>query len=76
MEDGTIFAQVYGSDDVACEGDIHLDTLMFSRADGVAQPGTICALGEFADGHKEYYRWEALRRGCVSFWLTLAYLAR
>ena len=56
MEDGTVYAKVFGPDDINCSGELYNEVLMFPRAAQTDMTGGMCALGIFEDGRREYYR--------------------
>lgn len=56
LSDGTVYAKVYGEEDSRCSEEMYLELLMFPGVVSSSPAGGICALGEFEDGRKEYYR--------------------
>lgn len=53
LDDMTVYAKVFDSEDSGCTGDLTKEVLMFP---GGTDAGGVCALGQFKDGRKEYYR--------------------
>lgn len=56
LDDNTLYAQVFGSEDTSCSGELRLEMVMFPRAETGDTSGGMCALGRFDDGREVYYR--------------------